>query len=243
MLLQYGCVNLNLLHVRKFSRQAVYEGPNYAYTKFKIIVQAIYTPGSQQDSWPTTPTYDNANYLNVPYVPPGSNPRAQGGNSRFLPLVPVGAPAFSLPSGQPSIRSGVPAVVSDVALRHALMQPRQQLSFSVGGLISVYSPLRGFNVDAMNGPKPLFCHVVEIQGSRTFVVEYGIETDVNECATELPVAGLPQVPGYEVEALPQAPRWGNAGAWPFFRVKMLFSLENAGTVGEDGCIFTLEDRL
>jgi len=180
MLLQYGCVNLNLLNVLEYKREAVYEHANYVYTKYRLVVRAVYNPATQQDSWGVSPTFNALNQTGVPYIP--ANPNAQGENNIAGPLLPpLGRPNFTLPTGQPSIRAGVSSAVSDVALRHALMQPRQQLIFSVGGLVNIFSPMDGTQTDVMNGPTPIACNVAQLQGARTWVVDYAIETAINEC--------------------------------------------------------------
>jgi hypothetical protein len=61
------------------------------------------------------------------------------------------------------------------------MQPRQQLVYSLSGQPVLTSPLPGFPTDCTNGPKPFYFNVVDIKGPRTFIVDFGIETDQNEC--------------------------------------------------------------
>lgn len=183
MLLQYGCINLNLLNVLEYKREATYDHANYVYTKYRLVVRAVYNPSTQQDSWAASPSFNAANNPGVPYVPADANPFAQQANNINGPIEqPLGAPKFTRPTGQPPVRAGIPAAVSDVALRHALMQPRQQLIFSVGGLVNIFSPLDGMQTDVMNGPTPIACNVVQLQGSRTWIVDYAIETCINECS-------------------------------------------------------------
>jgi hypothetical protein len=64
------------------------------------------------------------------------------------------------------------------------------LQLSVGGVVSLRSPLPGFLVDVMNGPVPLFANVTEMMGTRTWLVQYGITTYINDCiayTTDAPV--------------------------------------------------------
>jgi hypothetical protein len=78
------------------------------------------------------------------------------------------------------IRAPVRAPQTDVAIRHALMQPRKRLTFIIGTDVVVDTPVPPFTVDVDNGPTPISCDVVEINGLKTFLVEYVISCATNE---------------------------------------------------------------
>lgn len=178
MLLQYGPLNgtpvsLNLLELKEYRQEDVYDGPAYVCTEVTLVLRAVYNPATQGDSWGSSPRYaaDNTLPVNI-YAPPLS--------------IGAGIPNFSPPGG-PEQDSLVPGAVSNSALRHFLLQPRQQLVFSVGGIPTIVSPMPPAPADVMNGPIPLACNVTEIQGTRTWMVDYAIKTYINEC----PLYGSP----------------------------------------------------
>lgn len=83
-------------------------------------------------------------------------------------------------------------VLTDVALRHTLMQPRQQLAVWFDSDLNpasmlpsefwVYAPYPGYEVDADNGPKPLECVVTQAVGDgTTFLVRYAIQYALLDC--------------------------------------------------------------
>lgn len=78
-------------------------------------------------------------------------------------------------------RSWRRAPVTDISLRHILSQPRQQLVVGVGTVESLRSPRKGFTVDSHNGPKPIQWDVVQISGTKTFIVDFAIQVALNEC--------------------------------------------------------------
>lgn len=73
-----------------------------------------------------------------------------------------------------------PPPKTDEALRHRLMQPRKLLKLTMGGTVTLTSPLGGRSVDCTNGPRPIHCDVTEIQGTKTWFVRYVVQTDINE---------------------------------------------------------------
>lgn len=84
-------------------------------------------------------------------------------------------------AGTPPVASpGQPAVVTDVAVRLALMQKRGALNMTVLGIPLVNSGGAG-TVDANNGPTPIACNIIKIGGDSTFHISYTIETCINEC--------------------------------------------------------------
>lgn len=90
----------------------------------------------------------------------------------------------------------LPAVTAR-AIRHTLLQARRTLTLHVGNTETLISPPRTdwfqagspqYTVDSNNGPVPLGCVVTSIHGTKTFLVDFAIQTDINECqqATNLP---------------------------------------------------------
>lgn len=81
-----------------------------------------------------------------------------------------------------ALSPGVMPVVSDVALRHALAQPRRQLTITIGGVTWLKSPLVGFDRDACNGPRPVGePTIVRIDGIKSFLVDWTVEVCTIEC--------------------------------------------------------------
>lgn len=84
-----------------------------------------------------------------------------------------------------------------VAFRRLLLAPRKQLVVSIpagaGSTTILRSPLTrpdgvtSYVCDANNGPTPLALDVVAVIGDKTMIVEYSIETWVNECTTARPL--------------------------------------------------------
>ena len=92
------------------------------------------------------------------------------------------ATAYIISSNAVVSTPGTLPATTVAAIRHSLMQPRQQL------LITDYlaqtmlqCPADGFIVDAKDGPKPISCSLEEIAGSRTFVGRWTCEFNIIEC--------------------------------------------------------------
>src|SRR3954452_18366595 len=109
--LQYNGITLQVHHADSIRREAVFAGPTYIHTRFRLSVQAIYNPSL------------NA-YANLG------------------PGVVAPAPAGAV----------IQAALTDLNLRHRLLQLRKPLVFTVAGIHEMVSPLPGYTVDANNGP-------------------------------------------------------------------------------------------
>lgn len=106
-----------------------------------------------------------------------------------------GATAYTLdPDGEPVVAPFAPggpliggalAPTTDLAIREALTEPRQKLVYSIPGadgpIVLLSSPAGSATVDAHDGPKPISCHVRQIVASKTWLVNFRIETYVSEC--------------------------------------------------------------
>jgi hypothetical protein len=163
-----GGVYLNVMKVNTYKREAVYAGNDYLYTRHTLSVRAIFNPGTQVDFLIGRPI----TYLQQPpHVVPALQPRQIVG-----PLVSSArAPHHGTGQGDR------PAAVTAEAVKHVLMQPRLQLHWSVNHQTVLRSPLAGVVVDSTGGPKPLSCDVAEIQSGKTFLVDWTVQTDINEC--------------------------------------------------------------
>lgn len=94
--------------------------------------------------------------------------------------------------------AGATAAVSMVALRTLLLTPQRPLYIRIpingtGGYTTLLqSPVTGpsdtpYLVDANMGPKPMHLDIIEIPGTKTMVVRFGIETWVNDCTSIRPL--------------------------------------------------------
>jgi hypothetical protein len=141
-----GDVELNIIKLAGWKREAVYNGPHYLYTRNTLGVRA--TVGAASD-----PYILNANKA----------PRRMGPNN---------------PQMWPT---------TDEAIRHYLMQPRQKTQYLVypwnanDPIPVLDAPVGDELTDATGGPKPLRCDVVNFYGPRTYLVDYVVQTDINEC--------------------------------------------------------------
>lgn len=90
----------------------------------------------------------------------------------------------------------VMAPVTDVTIRHLLLQARRQLVYTAGdGTVVAQAPAlkadgTAYAADAANGPFPLYCKVTEVHGQRTFIVHWGVSFVAVECRTTPPNALL-----------------------------------------------------
>lgn len=78
--------------------------------------------------------------------------------------------------------SGLPAL-TDVAVRNHLMRPRKKLYYIVGEDTVLESPWaqdEKQTCDDNNGPKPIACDVVQVHGRKTFIIEFIVQTDIDE---------------------------------------------------------------
>src|SRR5262249_32912422 len=93
------------------------------------------------------------------YYNPSLNSFSSGRPNPVVPLLPQG----HLP---PVV--GVPPYLTDIALRHRLLQPRKLLLVTIGGITWLRSPLLAtYITDAANGPTPIDADVVQVHGFKT----------------------------------------------------------------------------
>lgn len=166
--IQYGPCVLNVLKTNYYKREAVFNGPDVVGTKHTLSVRAVFNPGSQAD----TLTGETIIGPTAPSVFPAVAFRGP----------PVG-PHVGVPIGVPTGRAAGPSGAwTAQVVRHTLMQPRLQLRWVIDSVPILVSPLPGLVVDSYgNGPRPVSCDVVELHGSKTFLVEWVIETTLSDC--------------------------------------------------------------
>lgn len=153
MRVEYAGIELEDVSLQGWEREAVLNGPDYLYTRFKLHVKGIFNPFS---------------------------------TSYRLATVP----------GTPNSEKGQLAALTDQAIRHRLLQARQQLYVWMdqgdlnGRSYMLVSPLpisptqptgAHYPTDANNGPFPVACNVYQMGGTKTFLVDFIIQTDINEC--------------------------------------------------------------
>ena len=167
--IRYGPCWLNVIKVNSYKRAAVYNGPDYLYTRHVISVRAVFNPAVQHE------------FLRGDKITYGRTDI--GLTSPRIIRDPVVGPLeseFNPPSGG-TLRPDRPAAVTAEAIKHALLQPRLVLTWTIQGQQILHAPLPGYATDSTNGPKPIDCDVVELHSGKTWLVDYVIQADISEC--------------------------------------------------------------
>lgn len=98
-------------------------------------------------------------------------------------------------AGPPPAVKGLAPALTDQEVRHFLLTPRRQLSWTHEGITPLNSteemlvsparkqqaPNEFYTLDANNGPVPLYCNLVKRHANKTLEFDYAIQTDLNEC--------------------------------------------------------------
>lgn len=86
-------------------------------------------------------------------------------------------------SNPPVFDPGIVPSFTNASIRHFLLQPRAKLIFEgLSGFANVIdSPQLDYSIDANNGPIPISCDVIRIDGDKTFHIHYVIKTWLVEC--------------------------------------------------------------
>ena len=182
-----GGVLLTRLEMISYERTPMYNGPDYLCTVHRLKVRGIYNPEVNAYDFPNGDIPGAA--LPAAALRPTSVIATGLGNTRDSPLAGIlalkGNPAGATSAVPPAQSRGSMAPTTDRAIRHFMMQPRRRLIYAVGPSPLLVSP--GINADGTasdrdtyNGPMPLACDVVCISGTKSFQVDYAIETYVNE---------------------------------------------------------------
>lgn len=98
-------------------------------------------------------------------------------------LFSLSVTAYITPSANPAIFGESNAAGVMARIRGCLMRPRQQLTWTVGGVTYLSSPAPNASCDAAYGPIPKHCDVVEVIGSGCFMCTFNIETALYECCS------------------------------------------------------------
>lgn len=186
MHLTYNDIDLKIVRVLAYQRTPEYDptGQDYLWTRHTLAVEAIYSAEKAKSFRDADWTFVNADSL-AP-IPAGGTVPHDGPNVGPDPLKPT--------LGTPKVRS---APMTDVALRHKLMQPRGKLRVEFnsfidttgsGNPVEVHLASPGKDVDGVdrkcdlnNGPIPQECTPTVMGDGRTFLVRYVIETCMSDC--------------------------------------------------------------
>lgn len=161
-ILTYNGVSIDILTINKYRLEGVYHNKNLLYTHHEVHASGVLNPFA-------------TSYTQSGTTPPKP---ARPGNITNSPATTV------------------------VAIKYALMQPRQSLTFSIEAqppaapIIVLQSPpqVQGLVVvgglpsstlkqDSNNGPIPLYAEVTQVLGSKTILIDFGIETWINDAYT------------------------------------------------------------
>lgn len=137
-------------------------------------------------------TQDNAQVLSIHHVIKVTGIINPNVNS-FVQLGEQDSPHYGTVSNSAPVR-GTPqlGMMQNIyLLKNWLLQDRQALDWSVGGIIVLQSPqyrtdnpTQRFSCDSNHGPHPLYCQITHITGTGSFFVRFGIETWVDACAND-----------------------------------------------------------
>lgn len=90
--------------------------------------------------------------------------------------------AYTIADGAVTETPGALPATTMAAIRHALSQPRQTLLITdFDGQTMLQCPADGFDVDAVDGPKPEVLSIEEPAGSRTFRISFRVTCKIIEC--------------------------------------------------------------
>jgi len=180
----YNGIGLLRCQELSYEREPVWQGPDYLWTTHRLRVRGIYNPevnaysfGGANPPPQQVPAVQLNSFVPVTIPVIGAN--------RFRSISNAGIPGNPVVAASPSMTRGVFGPITDMAVKHKLMQAGNVLSYSVGATPILVSPSVNANgssavSDAHNGPFPLACDVVKISGTKTFLVDYAIETYMNE---------------------------------------------------------------
>jgi hypothetical protein len=139
----------------------IYNGINLFIVKTNMFSQRpVYTP-------------DGVDYLYTEFILDINciyNPAATSYDNSIPPVFDPGAtPSFT-----------------NAVVRHYLMQKRATLIFrGLEGFANVIaSPQTGLAIDANNGPEPMLCDIIRLDGDKTYHIHYVIKTWLIECPND-----------------------------------------------------------
>lgn len=183
MELTYNDVRMELLHLDRVERDAVYseDGQDLLYIKWLIGATCMY--GANGRPVGTSAISVGADtILGLNGRPTRAPATLRGSDPTFFTFTQE----TNTPAGRPHT-TGQNALVTDAELRTRLWTPRKQLiigAWEPGGTFARWleSPKPGFVCDLAGGPKPLAVDVMSATGEGTSLgVHFQIETAVSPC--------------------------------------------------------------
>ena len=184
----HNAIVLTRCQILDWRREPIFHGTDYLYTRHALRIRALYNPGV--NAWTLSPQFTN-------YAAPQKILQGMGFNVSIAqrdtgPMTQVvnasgntNIPGATLPYES----AGAIAPVTDVAVRHRLARPRQQIVLVTGGTPVLVSPnlvnnneLAPPGMDVKGGPFITGIDVVKMTGGKSFFVDLSIETWVNEFA-------------------------------------------------------------
>jgi hypothetical protein len=189
-LLIYQGITLSRLQVLSYEREPTYVGPDFYHTVHRLRVRGVYNP--QVNAWAL------ARGAGAPRFGPGPHPHPQAWGPgtdvalRHILLQPRGRLVYAV--------AGLAVLVSPATAGGDMIAQADQLNGALAALETAAGqlppsgpptiPAEDLNLlfgapdatDAQNGPIPLACDVVRVSGAKTFLVDFAIETYVNEAS-------------------------------------------------------------
>lgn len=179
-------VLLTRVQMLSYEREPMWNGPDYLGTVHRLRVRGIYNPQVNAYDF-----FGGAPFASVPQ--PNMQAAATASATGVMRDHGVIANINNAPAEFQSVQTtnspgeapGAAGVTTDVAVKHWMMQPRRQLVYMVGEIPALVSPSLNSDgtaaqCDMYNGPLPLSCDVVQISGTKTFLVDFAVETYLNE---------------------------------------------------------------
>ncbi len=177
---------LTRCNILNYQREPIFHGPDYIYTRHALRIRALFNPGV--NAWALSPQFTS-------YAAPSAIIQGMGYNVSIVQrdTGPVTLVARTMGNNNvpgatlPYESAGSVAPVTDVAIRHWLSRPRQQIVLIVGGVPLLVSPNLVSNnnatrpgMDVKGGPFLTANDVAHISGGKSFLVDLSIETFINE---------------------------------------------------------------
>lgn len=163
----YNGVWIKPIYTESCRRRHIYDGPTYLYTRWTIRVRGVFNPAA------TSYRIDGEDSTN-PIRSPGENPAITDNAVRLMLGQARGGLWYTASSNN---------IIDDEPMDF----PGQDLTIlgvpppaSQNGDLGTIVPGKTFS-DANNGPFPLEVNVRQIAGTKSFNIDFTVQTDVNEC--------------------------------------------------------------
>lgn len=154
----------------------VWDGPTYLYTIYRTHFRGTYNPATF--SYSLNPLPGGAPGA-LPFQITGVAPPTTNNATKHFLMQPRGTFVYNIggvvtPAG--AVLGGLEAIRSPTNVPGSNVNPDGTTN---GGAAPNFNV--SYRTDATNGPTPLHCHVIEVKGTKTFLVDWAIECAVNEC--------------------------------------------------------------